>query len=95
MTTGSRVDTPLEPAQAAATLGALLARPGIAILPVVPSVPARLLELLTRHPVRGIRVHDFHIAATMIENGVKTLYTYDDPKDFPFGEIEVRRPPVS
>jgi predicted nucleic acid-binding protein len=58
-------------------------------------VPARLFELLTRHPVRGIRVHDFHIAATMIENGVKRLYTYDDPKDFPFEEIEVRRPPVS
>jgi predicted nucleic acid-binding protein len=93
VTTSSRVETPLEPAQAAATLGSLLMRPGISVLPVVPTVPAKLLELITRHPVRGVRVHDFHIAATMIENGVKRLFTYDDPKDFPFEEIEALRPP--
>ena len=95
VTTGSRVEKPLEPVQAAATLGSLLARPGISILPVVPTVPAKLLELVTRRPVRDVRVHDFHIAATMIENGVKRLYTYDDPNDFPFEEIEVLRPPTA
>ena len=33
------------------------------------------------HPVSGPRIHDFRIAATMIENGVTRIVTYNH-KDF-------------
>jgi predicted nucleic acid-binding protein len=92
VTTGSRVKSPLEPAQAAETLASFLLRPGVSVLPVPPTVPARFLALIKRHPVRGVAVHDFHIVATMLESGITRLYTYDDPKDFPFEELEILRP---
>ena len=34
--------------------------------------------LLKRFPVKGADIHDVHLAATMMDNNVKTIYTADD-----------------
>ncbi len=34
--------------------------------------------LLKKYPVKGAEIHDVHLAATMIDNGVKTIYTADE-----------------
>jgi predicted nucleic acid-binding protein len=36
-----------------------------------------MLSLLEAHPVSGARIHDLRIAATMLENGVSKVATYD------------------
>lgn len=49
------------------------------------SVVQRLARLIRKYEVRGKRIHDCNIAATMIEHGLKSLITLN-PRDF--DEIE-------
>ena len=37
-----------------------------------------MLSFLESHPVSGARIHDLRIAATMIENGITSIATYDE-----------------
>ena len=51
-----------------------------------------LLSLLGQHPVTGQDIHDLHLAATMLSNGIKRIYTFNS-KDFePIPGIEVLDP---
>lgn len=36
-----------------------------------------LLELINKYKPKGIKVHDFEIAAVAISNGINTLFTFD------------------
>ncbi|MBI4584718.1 MAG: type II toxin-antitoxin system VapC family toxin [Planctomycetes bacterium] len=74
------------------TLNLILSYPGITVLPLPASVANRITELAQRRPVRGPDIHDLHIAATMIENGIRRIYTYDSI-NFQFSEIEAVEPP--
>ncbi len=58
-----------------------------------PTIIERMLALLETHPVSGRDIHDLHLIATMLENGVTKVYTFNT-KDFtPFSEIEILTPP--
>ena len=59
------------------------------------NIVARMLSLLERYAVTGAHIHDLHLVATMLENGVKSVYTFNT-KDFTlFSEIEAREPSES
>lgn len=53
---------------------------------------AKMLRDRGQHPVTGQDIHDLHLAATMISNGIKKIYTFN-AKDFePIPGIEVLDP---
>ncbi len=51
------------------------------VLHDLPQVYVRWRQLLVRHAVRGVQVHDARIAAAMQIHGVEKLFTFN-PKDF-------------
>ena len=53
----------------------------VQILPEDSSVAHRLASLIGKYQVSGKRIHDFNIAAAMIEHGLKSLITLN-AKDF-------------
>jgi predicted nucleic acid-binding protein len=56
-----------------------------------PSHSGHLLRLLGRSPVQGNLIHDAHIAALAIENGVSEIWTLDG--DFArFPGLKARNP---
>ena len=81
-----------DPEEVLEALVAVFARPGIGMLPVPPDLTARIVALLRTNPVRGRRVFDVQIAATMLANGVDRIYTYNG-SDFSYPGIEVCVPP--
>jgi predicted nucleic acid-binding protein len=52
----------------------------------------RILTLLAAHPVTSQDIHDLHLAATMIENGVTKVYTFSREDFAPFSAIQVLTP---
>ncbi len=58
-----------------------------------PTIIERELALLESHPVSGADIHDLHLVATMLENGVTRIYTFNTKDFVPFSEIEVLTPP--
>lgn len=93
ITSPKRVSKPLTPQLASAAISRLLAMPGISLLPYPVDLIDRIQTLLEIHPVTGGAVYDLQIVATMLGNGVTTVYTYNR-KDFePFiPEIRVETP---
>jgi uncharacterized protein len=77
ITNPRRVAAPSSPAVALQVLSALLALPGISILPITPRAVTALLELMRRHPVTGAEIFDLQIAATMKANDVSRIYTFN------------------
>lgn len=64
------------------------------ILPTAGTM-ARLVDLLTRQPLGQQRVFDAFLVATMLENGVRTIYTRN-VKDFEiYHELQVINPLVA
>ncbi len=57
-----------------------------------PNIIQRMLFLLKTTPVTGLNIYDLHLAATMLENGVTKIYTFN-PQDFEaIPSIEVLTP---
>jgi predicted nucleic acid-binding protein len=79
------VAAPCSSAEALRIISALLALPGIRVLPSPARAVTALIELLRRHPVIGGEVFDLHIAATMQANNVQRIYTFNagDLQAFP------------
>ena len=51
-----------------------------------------ILSLVEQRPITGQDIHDLHLAATMLSNGVTKIYTFNT-KDFePIPGIEVMNP---
>ncbi len=80
---------PRTPEEAVAAIEAMLAIPGVTILPVPSEVTSRWLEMLSRHQVRGGAVFDLQLIATIAANGVERICTYnrEDFEGFPGLEI--------
>lgn len=57
-----------------------------------PTTWPTMLSLLEQHPVRGQDIHDLHLAATMLSNGIKKIYTFNTRDFAPFSEIEAITP---
>lgn len=92
-TSPKRTHQPHEPHEAIDAIERILEYPGIKLLSVPDSLVKRWLSLLRRHAVKGQRVFDLQLIATMLANGVHRIYTFDS-KDFAvFDEITVLTPP--
>jgi predicted nucleic acid-binding protein len=82
----------MAPREALTAIATYLAMPGITVLPVPVDVVSRWTSLLRRHPVTGQNVFDIQLAATMLGNGVRRIYTWN-VRDFRrFRELQVLVP---
>lgn len=82
---------PLRPAEALANVERLLALPHVRTVGEQDRFWASYRQLASEADVRGNLVPDAHLAALMIENGVRTIWTHD--RDFRrFPAVEVRDP---
>ena len=73
------------PPEALRIISAMLALPGMHVLPIPARAIAVWMDLLQRHPVTGGNVFDLQIIATMQVNGVRRIHTFntDDFEVFP------------
>ena len=55
--------------------------------------PLLLDPLLKERPTSGLAIHDLHLAATMLSNGVKKIYTFNTRHFARFSDIEAIVPP--
>jgi len=85
VTSPKRVSNPRTPAEAVAAIEAMLAIPGVAMLPVPSDVTSRWLDMLGQHPVRGGAIFDLQLTATVAANGVERICTFnrEDFEGFP------------
>lgn len=85
ITNPRRVAVASSPTEALGVISALLALPGLQVLPIPARAVTGWMELLQRHPVAGGDVFDLQIIATMQANGIQRIYTFnsDDFKVFP------------
>jgi predicted nucleic acid-binding protein len=78
--------------QALSVISAILALPGIIVLPTPARAVAAWMRLLQRRPVTGGDVFDLQIVATMQANDIQRIYTFNT-KDFEiFSELAVLTP---
>jgi predicted nucleic acid-binding protein len=92
ITNPRRVAVPSSPAVALQVISALLALPGLSILPITARAVTALAELLRRHPVTGPEVFDLQIVATMKANDVQRIYTFNAADFEVFPELTVLVP---
>ena len=92
ITNPKRVKNPSTPQDAINIVSAILALPGLRILPSPVHAVSGLLELLKRHPVAAGDVFDLQIIATMLANNIRRIYTFN-ARDFAmFSELIVAAP---
>ena len=92
ITNPRRVAVATLPAEALRIISAMLALPGLQVLPVPARAVAGWMELLQRHPVTGGDVFDLQIVATMQANGVQRIYTFNTNDFDVFPELAVVTP---
>jgi predicted nucleic acid-binding protein len=92
ITNPCRVAVASSSAEAWSIISAMLALPGLYVLPTPARAVAGWMQLLQRRPVTGGDVFDLQIVATMQANGIQRIYTFniDDFKVFP--ELAVLTP---
>ena len=92
ITNPRRVAVVSSSAEALSIISAMLALPGLYVLPTPARAVAGWMQLLQRRPVTGGDVFDLQIVATMQANGIQRIYTFniDDFKVFP--ELAVLTP---
>jgi predicted nucleic acid-binding protein len=92
ITNPRRVRVVSSSAEALNIISAMLALPGLYVLPTPARAVAGWMQLLQHHPVTGGDVFDLQIVATMQANGIQRIYTFnaDDFKVFP--ELAVLTP---
>ena len=73
-------------------IAALLALPGLHVLPIPADAVGGWMDLLQRHPVTGGDIFDLQIAATMLANDVQRIYTFNTDDFVVFPELLVVRP---
>ena len=77
VTSVKRVSDPRTAEEATAAIEAMLAIPGVAMLPVPSDVTSRWLDMLGQHPVRGGAIFDLQLIATVAANGVERICTFN------------------
>jgi toxin-antitoxin system PIN domain toxin len=92
VTNPRRVVAACSPAEALLAVSALLAFPGIRVLPTPVGAVAGWMELLTRRPVTGGDVFDLQLVATMQANNVQRMYTFNTADFEVFPELAVLIP---
>ncbi|HEY3827184.1 MAG TPA: type II toxin-antitoxin system VapC family toxin [Bryobacteraceae bacterium] len=79
-------------AEALSIISAMLALPGLFVLPTPAGAVAGWMQLLQRHPVIGGDVFDLQIVATMQANGIQRIYTFNTDDFEVFPELAVLTP---
>jgi predicted nucleic acid-binding protein len=92
VTNPKRVSVPKPPTDALAAIDEFLALPGLTLLPVASDVVDRLLALLCRRPVTGLKVYDLHLIVAMLGNGITRICTFNVQDFQPFDELQVIQP---
>jgi predicted nucleic acid-binding protein len=92
ITNPRRVREASPPLEALRTIEAILAFPGIHVLPAPSRTVVGWMELLRRHPVTGGDIFDLQIVATMQANGVPRIYTFNTRDFEAFSELRVVTP---
>jgi predicted nucleic acid-binding protein len=92
ITNPRRVAAPSSPAEAIRICLALLALPGLQVLPTPSQAFSGVMELLQRHPVTGGDVFDLQIVVTMQANGIQSIYTFNAADFKVFTELKVMTP---
>jgi hypothetical protein len=82
ITNQRRVSAAISPSEGLVVITTVLSLPGIHFLPSPAKVATELQRLLRISPVRGAEVFDLQLAATMLANGVRRIYTFNTA-DFP------------
>jgi len=89
ITNPRRVTVASSPPEALRILSALLALPGLHVLPTPVRAVAGWMVLLQRRPITGGDVFDLQIVATMQANGVQRIYTFNADDFAVFPELTV------
>jgi uncharacterized protein len=92
ITNPRRVAAASSPAEALDIVAAVLALPGIQVLPIQSDVVGRWVNLLRRRPVKGAKIFDLQIVASMQANGIQRIYTYNTGDFEAFSELSVLAP---
>ena len=92
ITNPRRVTVVSSPAGALSIISAMLALPGLYVLPTPARAVAGWMQLLKRHPVTGGDVFDLQIVATMQANGIQRIYTFNTGDFEVFPELAVLVP---
>jgi len=92
ITNPRRVAVASSPSEALSIISAILALPGIHVLPTPARVVAGWMQLLERRPVIGGDVFDLQIVATMLANGIQRIYTFNTDDFEVFSELAVLTP---
>ena len=92
ITNPRRVAVASSPTEALRIISAIMALPGLHVLPTPARAVVGWMELLQRHPVTGGDVFDLQIVATMQANGVQRIYTFNTGDFEVFSELAVVTP---
>jgi len=92
ITNPRRVRAVSSAAEALSIISAMLALPGLYVLPTPSRTVAGWMQLLQRHPVTGGDVFDLQIVATMQANGIQRIYTFNIGDFEVFPELAVLTP---
>ena len=92
VTNARRVTTPLTTEEAVSQIRLYLEANTLTFIFSRLETVERMLTLLEGRPVSGQDIHDLHLAATMLDNDVKKVYTYNADDFNPFSDIEVMVP---
>jgi predicted nucleic acid-binding protein len=82
----------VEPGLVLGKISALLALPGLQVVPIPARAIAGWMELVRRHPVTGGDVFDLQIIATMQANGVHRIDTFNTEDFDVFPELAAVTP---
>jgi len=86
LTRGQMFEAQFTVEQVVATLEAML--PWLRVLDETEATWVALRDVVRRYQVRGKRIHDANIVATMLSHGISRLATYNR-QDFDFREVEL------
>jgi predicted nucleic acid-binding protein len=92
ITSPRRVAVVSIPKEAWHLITAILALPGIRVLPMPASSVAEWMRLLERRPVTGGDIFDLQIVATMKANGIQRIYTFNTNDFSVFSELAAVTP---
>jgi toxin-antitoxin system PIN domain toxin len=90
VTNPRRVTAPFTPSEARAFIEECM--PWMSVLPIPSGVVGRWAALAEQHGVTGADVFDLQLVATMLENSVRRIYTYNRVDFERFPEIHVLTP---
>jgi predicted nucleic acid-binding protein len=90
VTNPRRVPNPRSPEDARTAISGFIAY--LYVLPIPVRTEELWLDLLRRRPVRGPKIFDLQIVASMLANGIQRIYTYNITDFEAFSELEVLTP---